>query len=258
VAGYFGSAPSGAITTATFGATVLINEGSLVARGTDDLFVAKLTDAGSTAGFAWAQRGGGANNDLATALAVSGSNVYVAGSYTAPAGFGPTPLTGMGLTDIFVAKLTDAGSTGSFAWAQRAGGSAHDLATALAVSGSRVYVAGTLVSSVATFGAIALTKPSPGGPLGFLASLTDAVGTATAVRPVASTGLYPNPARHQATLRLPAGATPAPLSLTDAQGRVVRRYPGLATSEGVLNLQGLPPGLYFLRGHGLSQRLVVE
>lgn len=384
--------------TANFGATTLTRVGNTTAIYIYDVFVAKLTDTGSMGSFVWAQRAGGADIDYATALAVSGNSVYLAGYfYSLTAGFGPIMLTCAGLADIFVAKLTDMGSTSSFAWAQRAGGSQLEEASSLAVSGTSVYVAGnfdsaglvfgstTLVgsfysqayvakltdagstssfvwaqqtveaangngsgtvlavngnsvyvagsfnNSTASFGGITLTNvgspdifvaklidsgstssftwvqqasnrgnysnhvnelavsgnsvhvvgnlynattdfgplsvtvpnflpPTPGPSLcvGYLATLTDPTLTATALPRAAPPALYPNPAHHTATLRLPVGTAPAPLILCDAQGRAVRRYPAPATLETTLDLQNLPAGLYLLRGAGPAQRLVVE
>jgi hypothetical protein len=79
---------------------------------------------------------------------------------------------------------------------------------------------------------------------------------ATTATPAAE--LYPNPAHGTATLRLPAGAPRQPLTLTDALGRVVRRYPAPAAAEAELDLRGLPAGTYVVRCGPLSQRLVVE
>ncbi|MFD2721717.1 hypothetical protein ACFST9_23580 [Hymenobacter monticola] len=186
--------------TAGFGPTVLSTAGSADVY-VADVYVTKLTDAGSTGSFAWAQRAGGTHYDAAYALAVSGTSVYVAGAFHSPtAGFGPTVLPTAGTADVYVAKLTDAGS---FVWAQRAGGTGSDEAYALAISGTSVFVAGTFYSPTTSFGAISLTNPYPNPKknLGFLASLTDPTLTAPAdSREPAS--LYPNPARQ--------GATPAP------------------------------------------------
>ena len=230
-----------------------------------DVFVAKLTDAGTTGSFVWAQRAGGIEGDYAGALAVSGTSVYVAGmTYSPTAGFGSTTLTNAdasGYTsDTFVAKLTDAGSTGSFKWAQGTGGRGGDYADALVVSGTSVYMAGNFYSSMVNFGTITLSNPNPnlssGMTLGYLATFTDP--TLTALVPGEPATLFPNPARHTATLRLPAGTAPAPLTLTDALGRAVRRYPAPTSPEAVLDLQSLPAGLYLLRGAGPALRLVVE
>lgn len=96
---------------------VVLGNTPLSSVGSDDVFVAKLTDAGATASFVWAQRAGGTGQDYAYALAVSGPSVFVAGYSSGTAGFGATALLNAGGSDAFVAKLTDAGATGSFAWA---------------------------------------------------------------------------------------------------------------------------------------------
>ncbi|MBJ6108150.1 T9SS type A sorting domain-containing protein [Hymenobacter sp. BT523] len=70
--------------------------------------------------------------------------------------------------------------------------------------------------------------------------------------------LFPNPAHGTATLRLSAGAPRQSLTLTDALGRVARCYPAPAGAEAVLDLRGLPAGVYVLRCGQVSQRLVVE
>ncbi|WP_201981491.1 T9SS type A sorting domain-containing protein [Hymenobacter rubidus] len=252
VAGGFGSS------IADFGPATLASTGFL------DVFVAKITDAGSTGSFVWARRAGGTQFDTAYALAVSGTGVYLTGTFGSPtAGFGSTTLTNAdattGFADTFVAKLTDVGSTGNFVWAQRAGGMGSDVATTMAVSGSSVYAAGYLDSPTASFGPAIITKPTANSFLGFLASLTDPTLTATtAAGPREPAALFPNPARHAATLRLPVGTAPAPLTLSDALGRAVRRYPAPTGPEAVLDLRGLPAGLYLLHGAGSAQRLAVE
>lgn len=158
VSGRFASA------TAMFGATALANAN---ANGSHDAFVAKLSDAGSSADFTWAQRAGGPGDDRANALAVSGANVYVAGEFQGPtASFGGTVLANATTDnlyyDVFVAKLADAGPSGAFAWARRAGGPGDDYANALAVRGADVYLAGSFAGNVlgnaaATFGSTTFT-----------------------------------------------------------------------------------------------------
>ena len=162
--------------TADFGGTTLANAGTT--SGTADVFVAKLTDAGSTGIFTWAQRSGGTGSDIANALAVNNANVYVAGYFnSSTADFGTTTLTNAGLSDVFVAKLADAGSTGSFVWAQRAGGTGYDNAFGLAVRGTSVYVAGNFSGSTTNFGATTLTNTNANDYDVFVAKLTDASST---------------------------------------------------------------------------------
>jgi hypothetical protein len=170
VGGYFNSPTVG------FGTTTLANAGATT--GTNDVFVAKLTDAGNTGSFVWAQRAGGAGDDGASALAANGTSVYVAGSFaSSSAAFGSSTLTSAGSGDVFVAKLTDASNTGSFVWAQQAGGAGGDGANALAVSGTSVYVAGYFGQPTASFGTTTLTSVSTGFRDAFVAKLTDAGST---------------------------------------------------------------------------------
>lgn len=82
-----------------------------------------------------------------------------------------------------------------------------------------------------------------------------AIAAATRAAPAA---LFPNSAHGAATLRLPAGAPRLPLTLTDALGRVVRRYPVPAGAEAALDLRGLPAGVYLVGCGRFTQCLVVE
>ncbi|MBF9143330.1 T9SS type A sorting domain-containing protein [Hymenobacter properus] len=164
---------------ATFGNSTLttLTPGTSIA----DVFVAKLTDAGSTARFEWAQQAGGAENDYLYSLAVSGSNVYLTGSFQSPtATFGATTLAKAAPTnftfDGYVARLTDAGSTGTFAWAQRLGGLYNDNGRALAVSGPNVYLTGSFSSPTLSLGSLSL--PNAGSDFNvYVAKFTD-TGTA--------------------------------------------------------------------------------
>jgi hypothetical protein len=72
-------------------------------------------------------------------------NVFVTGVYTGQVGFGSITLTSAGNQDIFVAKYVPA--TGTWAWAQTAGGTYQDQGYGIAVSGSSVYVTGSLSNS---------------------------------------------------------------------------------------------------------------
>jgi len=198
----------------------------------------------------------------ATAVDVAGS-VFLVGSFRNAVVLGGTTLTGLEGYDVFVAKFNPASN--QFVWAQRAGGTGNDEPTALAVSGTSVYVAGSFTSPAAGFGTNTPINPYPNTSvnnttLGYLASLTDPTLTATAAAALLreTAALFPNPARHTAILRRPTGAPGAPLTLTDALGRAVRRYPAPAGPNAVLNLGGLPAGLYLLRGAGPAQRLVAE
>ncbi|WP_046243484.1 T9SS type A sorting domain-containing protein [Hymenobacter terrenus] len=241
---------------ATFGTTTLTSVG-----GT---FVSKLVDLGGTGSYTWTQSSGGGAN----AVAVSGSNVYVAGQFTGTANFGTTTLTTTGPgsnIDLYVTKLTDAGPSASFAWAQSAGNNGSDSAFGVAVNGSNVYVAGTFTNGSVSFGSLPPISGVGGSGGGFLASIQDgaALSSATATE-LSGSSLWPNPAREQALVRIPAvsGTSAATLTLTDALGRVLRTQVVALPASTSVSLLNLPPALYTLRVQAgerwATHKLVVE
>ncbi|RZJ88220.1 MAG: hypothetical protein EOO60_11340, partial [Hymenobacter sp.] len=131
LAGSFGS-PAVTIGTTTLGTASATNG-----------FIAKLVDTGPAGVFGWAQPIGGASVTQAAALVVNAADVYVTGSFSGTASLGTATLTSAGGTDIFVAKLTDQGSTAALKWARPLGGAANDFGAGLALQGASVYVAGT-------------------------------------------------------------------------------------------------------------------
>ncbi|GAB3587516.1 hypothetical protein [Hymenobacter daeguensis] len=136
-------------TTLTFGALSAANAGA-INSGTDDGFVAKISDGGTSASYAWARAVGGTANDAVRALAVAGTDVLVAGSFGGTGVFGSFSLSSAGYQDAFVGKVQDTGTGSQWAWVQRAGGSTGDeVATGVAVRGSRVYMAGYFDSATA-------------------------------------------------------------------------------------------------------------
>jgi hypothetical protein len=155
VTGYFSG-------TVTFGATTLTSAGG------DDLFVAKYVPGTST--WAWATRGGGTSFDQGYGLAVSGNSVYVTGYITNSLadthsvefqGTGSVPGTTSvngaspySTHDLFVAKYTDNGVSATLNWTQVGGGVSEDQGTGLAVSGSGVYVVGTVSNNLTNVNAV--------------------------------------------------------------------------------------------------------
>ncbi|GAB3653556.1 hypothetical protein GCM10027594_27660 [Hymenobacter agri] len=234
--------------TLTIGSSVLANTGSL------DAFVAKLTDTGNAGSLVWGQAAGGTGAEVINALAVSGPHLYATGYSSSPqASFGSGSMATVGDNDAFLTKLTDAGSTGSFAWVRPAGGTGFDSGAAVVIQGSQVYVAGIFTSPVLTFSpTLALARPGLSYAL-FLASLPDATLTATApARGGTGLTLYPNPAGASTTVQLPAlpGTAVVTIVLSDALGRTVRAatVPMPATElRYELSLTGLAPGPYVLQ-----------
>ena len=85
--------------TATFG-----NQ-TLTARGSSDVFVAKLDASGN---WLWAVKAGGTDDDEGGGIALDGSdNACVTGSFRGTAFFGSHFLTSHGKWDVFVAKLVN-------------------------------------------------------------------------------------------------------------------------------------------------------
>ncbi|WBA41475.1 T9SS type A sorting domain-containing protein [Hymenobacter canadensis] len=173
--------------TGTTAGTVQVNGAS--ATSSQDLVVAKYTDNGATATLGWTQVGGGTSGDIGFGLAVSGTSVYVTGvivNTTANASgvlFGGTGTTAgtvqvNGATatnsfDLVVAKYIDNGATATLGWTQVGGGTDNDQGNGIAVRGTSVYVAGSVVPS-ATFGSFTINNPV-GTTTNFLGELLDAV-----------------------------------------------------------------------------------
>jgi hypothetical protein len=153
--------------------TTLAGQG-LIGAGSQDMFLAKYVDQGASAASGWAISGGGTGSDTGRALAVSGSSVYVTGSFasSASASIAGQPLTGQGSNDIFVAKYVDQGASAANGWATSGGGNYLDYGYGIAVSGSSVYVTGSFYSgSGATIAGQALA--GAGGADVFVAKYTD-------------------------------------------------------------------------------------
>ncbi|MGY3088175.1 hypothetical protein ACVWYF_001208 [Hymenobacter sp. UYAg731] len=160
---------------ATFGPT------TVPSGGASNAFVAKLTDAGTTATWQWALRANGSGADQGNALAVNGPIVYLAGTFSSTTlVMGNHTITNAGpntTTDAFVAALTDAGPTAAWNWARQAGGTDDDKGTSLALFGtSGVYLAGSFASRTVTIGTTPLAAGS-GGAL--VARLSDDGTSAT-------------------------------------------------------------------------------
>ena len=136
--------------TIAFGTTTLTNAGN------NDFFVAKLTPLGA---WQWAHQVGGSRYESGRNVAVDGSgNVVVVGSFSSPTiTLGAITLTQMlGGISFFVAKLTP---TGTWQWANSAGGYHGDYAKTVAVDGSgNVVMAGFFASPAITLGTITLTN----------------------------------------------------------------------------------------------------
>jgi hypothetical protein len=154
------------------GGSYRVQFGSIPLLGTNsttsnEIFVARVTDAGNSASWAWAIAAGGSSNDNAYGLSVKGNGIYVSGSVqnnnvttTYPNGdkqvrFGAIPLLGTSNVvdnDAFVGRVTEdaAGTSAAWAWVLLAGGNGNDYAGGVAVNGDAVYVSGGIANNNVT------------------------------------------------------------------------------------------------------------
>jgi hypothetical protein len=115
--------------------------------GSADAFVTKIAADGAS--IMWSSYLGGSQSETGRAIATDGSgNIFVAGetdssNFPASGGF---DVTHNGGTDGFVVKIAD-GSPPSVTWASFLGGTFGDVARAIVVRGTSVYVAGETFSS---------------------------------------------------------------------------------------------------------------
>ena len=149
VAGRFGSAGL------TVGTTVLNNAAN---TGTTDVLVAKYSPAGVVL---WATRLGGSGDDAPAALAVDAAgNAYVAGNFEGTLPVGGNTLASAGTVDMFLVCLSPAGVP---QWGVRAGGTANDVGTAVALDDAGFVWFGGSFQGTATVSGTANTLVSAGG-----------------------------------------------------------------------------------------------
>ncbi|MBB4601163.1 hypothetical protein HNQ93_001476 [Hymenobacter luteus] len=162
------------ITGSYFGNGASFAGKTLSSGGTDgNMFLAKYVDNGTSAGNGWAINSESFGAEVGNGVAASGTSVYVTGFYSASgATVAGTVLTGMGRTDMFLAKYVDNGTSAGNGWAVKGGGAITDVGNGVAVNGSNVYVTGSFESKTALFAGTTLTNPGSESDI-FLAKYTD-------------------------------------------------------------------------------------
>lgn len=143
--------------TATFGSL------TATSAGNQDGFIVKYNDQGEEQ---WVRRIGGTGLDQINGIAISGTDLYITGSFNGTANFN-TPssfvnnvLTSAGSSDIFLAKFN---LSGTFLWTRRAGGIGSDVAYSIAASGADIYITGSFIGTAnfntpSTFGSNEITS----------------------------------------------------------------------------------------------------
>jgi len=145
--------------TGWFSGNISIGEYALTNNGLMDVFVAKLDPMGTCL---WAVSAGGPSLDKGLEVALDDSgNILVTGVYYGTSSFGATTFTSSGPSDMFVAKLDNAGN---WLWARSAGGyySYEDIITeqsnGIATdTGGNVLISGVFCGQ-ASFGPLSLTS----------------------------------------------------------------------------------------------------
>lgn len=109
-------------TTGYFSQSASFGSFNLNAAGSGDIFIAKQNAVGN---YIWVVRAGGSNSDRGLAISADANgDIYVTGTFTGLANFGPTILTSNGQQDIFISKLD---ANGNFIWTQKFGGLDNDV-----------------------------------------------------------------------------------------------------------------------------------
>ena len=255
---------AGAYAAGQFVGTAAAGTTSMISAGGLDGFVGKL--AATDGHFIWSKSFGGAGADLVGEVALLGTTIYSTGIFAGTASFGPNSLTSLGQYDVFLTKLTDAGTASTIDWAQQAGSTGYDVSNTISVTNGGVLYIGGQCDINASFAPLTLPATNSGA---FVAAITDAA-VALAINPegpLAAWSLYPNPAKNRVGMQLPPipGATTATLTLLDAVGRTAYTTTVVLPATGSqqdLSLTGLAPGLYALQvqagGHTATRRLVIE
>lgn len=133
--------------TTSFGSTVLTSNGY-------SGFLAKWSNV--TNSFVWAKQIDFGRSDFSVgALAVSGTNVYMAGGFSGGVNFGNSISLTSGY-GIYVAKLADAGLSSSFVWASQASSDGPVGVADVTATGASVYVVGSSNKKI-QFGSTMLT-----------------------------------------------------------------------------------------------------
>jgi hypothetical protein len=135
------------IVAGTFRVTMPVGSTSLISAGNNDIFAFKLNTNGVPE---WAVRAGSTGIDNGLGVTTFGSNIFIVGSYSATANFGPVanPWSSVsnGGVDALLLKLT---STGAFVWGNGFGGAGNDAAVAVTCNSTGdIHLTGTFEQTV--------------------------------------------------------------------------------------------------------------
>jgi hypothetical protein len=234
---------------------------TLLARGYNDVFVAKYSAKGLCL---WATNEGGTSLDLGTGIAVaSDGSVFVSGAIDSIANFG-NDIIGTGKRqDIFLAKWD---KNGSYQWVREGGGANFQLAMAVAIGSEQdIYVTGYFYALL-ELGDTTLVQTQDADM--FLLKYKDPLLSISVQNETPNLLLYPNPTMNElfiksSDLRIEnvvfydvAGKSQSSFSLQEI---TTKNQDGLCT----LNISHLANGVYFCQikianGQVFMKRVVKE
>jgi hypothetical protein len=123
--------------------TVNFGGSTLTGLGSNDICVAKFNSAGT---HQWSKTFGDANNNVAYRISASpAGDVYITGFFVGAVNFGGGALTSLGNEDMFLVKLSTAGS---HLWSKRFGDASTQIGLAVAADNSAVYLTGDGIGDV--------------------------------------------------------------------------------------------------------------
>ena len=134
--------------TGAYSGSATFGKYKLTSAGAYDIFLARLGPDGK---FIWVLGGGGPGFDSGSDVAVGpGGDVWLAGEFNGDITLGAKKLTSVGSSDVFVARISPAGTV---KWVATGGGSGLDRGTSVAVDAStgHAYLAGS-ITAAATLG----------------------------------------------------------------------------------------------------------
>ncbi|MFN8358308.1 MAG: SBBP repeat-containing protein [Candidatus Kapaibacterium sp.] len=149
----------------TFTNDISLGGTTLKSNGNSDIFVAKYSSDGSVL---WAKNFGGTAEDIGYSIACEpGGTLVITGSFMTNAIFGKDTVKSAGGTDVFLCKLSSAGSV---QWVQRFGSTTDDAGRGITVDDKgNYYVAGAFTDKITFPGTKAGTITSAGATDIFLA-----------------------------------------------------------------------------------------
>jgi hypothetical protein len=244
-----------------FNAYAVFDNIALTTAGWCDAFVACYDANGA---IQWAKRAGGTMVDRARGIGTDGNNLYITGQFGSTASFGSSSVTAMDSSDIFIAKIDNAGN---WQWSMSVGGSPDVYEPLGYESGNticsdalgNVYASGALLDD-GVFGSTTLTTYDRTDM--FVAKIVQVGVGMPETDANATLQVYPNPSSGSVTVSIGEIQDQyAKVELFDCTGRsVMSRQVGEGPLQMDLGIYG--KGIYMLQvstgGSTMRERVIVQ